>query len=68
MSYEILIEHAETGTCHCEQCEFGGQAGSHADVVRMRQDAAQHVYVTGHTVDERIEDHEVVRPRSAVSY
>jgi hypothetical protein len=68
MSYEIVIEHTEDGDCACHDCSFAEKAGSHVAVQQMRTDAAQHVYATGHTVDEHVGYHTVVHPRSAVNY
>lgn len=68
MAYEIVIEHAEDGCCTCHECSFAEKASSHAGVVQMQTDAAEHVYVTGHTVDEQVGVRTVVHPRSAVNY
>lgn len=68
MSYEIVIEHVEDGDCRCHDCSFAEKAGGHSAVVKMQTDAAEHVYITGHTVDENVGVHTVVHPRSAVNY
>jgi hypothetical protein len=68
MSYEIVIDHAESGDCACKDCTFTEKAATHLAVLQMHSDVAQHVYVTGHTVDENVGSHTVVHPRSAVNY
>jgi hypothetical protein len=71
VSYEISIDHGpETGSCRCTtgQCGWHEEAASHTEVQDMRFHAVQHSIAEGHRVDMDARTHDLVRPRSGISY